>query len=77
MSKSVRVTELLVPSEAILGDSVQLICRYDLGNEELYVVKWYKDDLEFYRYEPKDQNQSVYFPQPGIDIDVSKNKIKF
>ncbi|GIX74105.1 hypothetical protein CDAR_174551 [Caerostris darwini] len=68
-SKSVRVTELKVPSTAIFGESVTLICSYDLGSEELYVVKWYKDDLEFYRYEPKDDNQSVYFPQPGIDID--------
>ncbi|GFR09964.1 uncharacterized protein TNCT_159381 [Trichonephila clavata] len=72
-SKSVRVTELKVPSTAIFGESVTLICSYDLGSEELYVVKWYKDDLEFYRYEPKDDNQSVYFPQPGIDIDLAKS----
>ncbi|KAF8767816.1 endothelial cell-selective adhesion molecule-like [Argiope bruennichi] len=72
-SKSVRVTELKVPSTAIFGESVTLMCSYDLGSEELYVVKWYKDDLEFYRYEPKDDNQSVYFPQPGIDIDLSKS----
>ncbi|GIY34445.1 uncharacterized protein CDAR_498521 [Caerostris darwini] len=72
-SKSVRVTELKVPSTAIFGESVTLICSYDLGSEELYVVKWYKDDLEFYRYEPKDDNQSVYFPQPGIDIDSFTN----
>ncbi|GIY47435.1 hypothetical protein CDAR_260241 [Caerostris darwini] len=70
-SKSVRVTELKVPSTAIFGESVTLICSYDLGSEELYVVKWYKDDLEFYRYEPKDDNQSVYFPQPGIDMDCT------
>ncbi|GFQ69280.1 uncharacterized protein TNCT_377041 [Trichonephila clavata] len=48
------------------------MCSYDLGSEELYVVKWYKDDIEFYRYEPKDDNQFVYFPQPGIDIDLSR-----
>ncbi|XP_042900457.1 endothelial cell-selective adhesion molecule-like isoform X2 [Parasteatoda tepidariorum] len=72
-SKSVRVTELKVPSTAILGESVTLVCNYDLGSEELYVVKWYKDDLEFYRFEPKDDNQSVYFSQPGIDIDLSKS----
>ncbi|GIY91105.1 uncharacterized protein CDAR_443801 [Caerostris darwini] len=72
-SKSVKVTELKVPATAVLGESVSLVCSYDLGNEELYVVKWYKDELEFYRYEPKDHNQSVYFPQPGIDIDLSKS----
>ncbi|GIY42582.1 uncharacterized protein CEXT_557591 [Caerostris extrusa] len=70
--KNVRVTELVVPSAAVVGESVTLTCSYDLGNEELYVVKWYKDDIEFYRYEPKDNNQFVYFPQPGIDIDLSR-----
>ncbi|XP_035217361.1 endothelial cell-selective adhesion molecule-like isoform X2 [Stegodyphus dumicola] len=72
-SGPVRVTDLRVPTTAILGDSVTLICIYDLGTEDLYVVKWYKDDLEFYRYEPKDDNQSVYFPQPGIDIDLARS----
>ncbi|XP_071033751.1 cell adhesion molecule 2-like [Parasteatoda tepidariorum] len=72
-SKSVQVTDLIVPSAAVLGDSVTLECSYDLGTEELYVVKWYKDDIEFYRYEPKDDNQSIYFPQPGIDIDLEKS----
>ncbi|XP_054716665.1 endothelial cell-selective adhesion molecule-like isoform X2 [Uloborus diversus] len=72
-AKIVRVTELRVPSTAIFGESVTLMCSYELGSEELYVVKWYKDDLEFYRFEPKDDNQSIYFPQPGIDIDLSKS----
>ncbi|XP_054724311.1 endothelial cell-selective adhesion molecule-like [Uloborus diversus] len=73
LSKRVRVTELRVPSTAVFGESVALLCSYELGSEELYVVKWYKDDLEFYRYEPKDDNQSVYFPQPGVNIDLSKS----
>ncbi|KAG8194095.1 hypothetical protein JTE90_003038 [Oedothorax gibbosus] len=71
--RSVRVTELVVPPSVVLGDSVRLACSYELGSEELYVVKWYKDDLEFYRYEPKDSNQAVYFPQPGIDMDLSRS----
>ncbi|CAL1292377.1 unnamed protein product, partial [Larinioides sclopetarius] len=32
-SKSVKVTELKVPSAAVLGESVSLVCSYDLGNE--------------------------------------------
>ncbi|GBN25292.1 hypothetical protein AVEN_185259-1 [Araneus ventricosus] len=71
-ARTVRVTDLVVPPAAVVGESVTLMCSYDLGNEELYVVKWYKDDIEFYRYEPKDDNQFIYFPQPGIDIDLSR-----
>lgn len=26
-----------------------LDCRFDMGEEELYAVKWYKDDQEFFR----------------------------
>nr|CAH7769113.1 unnamed protein product [Callosobruchus chinensis] len=27
-----------------------LDCQFDMGGEELYAVKWYKDDQEFFRY---------------------------
>lgn len=30
-------------------DDMELDCHFDMGNEELYAVKWYKDDHEFFR----------------------------
>ena len=38
----------------------------------LYSVKWYKDDLEFYRFVPNDRPKLQVFPQKGIHVDVSK-----
>ena len=39
-----------VPSFAIQGKEAVLTCDYDLENQDLYAVKWYKNGLEFYRY---------------------------
>lgn len=30
-------------------DDMNLDCHFDMGSEELYAVKWYKDDHEFFR----------------------------
>ena len=38
--------------EAVLvqvGDRVRLVCDYAEGRDQLYSVKWYKDNMEFYR----------------------------
>ncbi|GIY47489.1 hypothetical protein CEXT_81521 [Caerostris extrusa] len=31
------------PHPVVAGESVMLKCRYELGNETLYSVKWYKN----------------------------------
>ena len=38
-----------VPSYALRGKKAVLSCDYDLENQELYAVKWYKNGEEFYR----------------------------
>ena len=32
-----------------LGDPVRLECDFEEGRDQLYSVKWYKDNMEFYR----------------------------
>ena len=32
-----------------VGDRVRLVCNFSLGDDQLYSVKWYKDNMEFYR----------------------------
>lgn len=48
-----------------------LRCQYDLQNEPLYQVKWYRGGYEFYRYTPNDTPSTRVFPVGGITIDVS------
>ena len=32
-----------------VGDSLRMVCNFSLGTDQLYSVKWYKDNMEFYR----------------------------
>ncbi|GFR03204.1 uncharacterized protein TNCT_640921 [Trichonephila clavata] len=70
-TKAFRIVMLDVPSPTILGESVELTCSYELDNEQLYSVKWYKNDVEFYRYVPNDWPPGQFLPLPGIRVDVS------
>ncbi len=68
----VRLNRLLVPSHRFIGDSASLKCIFDLENEQLYSVKWYKDGHEFFRYIPGDKDQRItIFKLPGVKVNVS------
>jgi len=68
----VRMVEMVVPSQVMLGERAVLECRFDMEGEELYSVKWYKAGHEFYRYIPGDRDQRVTtFSLPGITVDKS------
>lgn len=62
---------LKVPKYTVRGQNIILECRYHLGIDTLYSVKWYKDGYEFYRYVPRDTPPAQVFQQPGVYIDVS------
>ena len=34
-----------------MGDTLVLKCNFVIGKDQLYSVKWYKDNMEFYRLE--------------------------
>lgn len=61
-----------IPKAASFGDTVTLQCRYDLEDEPLYTVKWYKGQREFFRYIPKELPSTQVFPLEGINVDVSQ-----
>lgn len=66
--RDVRVT---IPTAVKRGDNALLICNYDMEGDSLYSVKWYKGKREFYRYTPKDEQQSIKtFPVAGINVEV-------
>nr|CAI5855186.1 unnamed protein product [Callosobruchus analis] len=45
------------PSVADPRTDTTLDCQFDMGGEELYAVKWYKDDQEFFRICPWPQSR--------------------
>lgn len=45
-----------------------LTCNYDLDNDTLYSVKWYKGKHEFFRYTPKEIPAFKIFPCQGVNV---------
>jgi hypothetical protein len=67
------MVSLKVPPTTDIYDPVTLICEYDLQGGNLYSVKWYKDESEFFRYTPDYHPQCQSFPTPGISLNVSNH----
>ncbi|XP_068081498.1 uncharacterized protein [Anabrus simplex] len=70
VSRKLRLTEVRVPTLVDVRDAnATLECRFELGGTQgLYSVKWYKDDLEFFRYMPDNRPQHQSFPVPGVKL---------
>ncbi|XP_025018075.1 uncharacterized protein LOC107361825, partial [Tetranychus urticae] len=72
--ESIKLRRFGVPGAVANGSSVWLHCDYDLENDSLYSVKWYKNYEEFYGYLPSSNGiQHKVFPQRGINIDLLKS----
>lgn len=46
---ALHLTDISVPDVADFRDTITLSCTYNMGNHALNSVKWYKDDMEFFR----------------------------
>lgn len=67
------MVSLKVPAATDIFRPVTLTCEYDLQSGNLYSVKWYKDESEFFRYMPDYKPHCLAFARPGISLDVSKH----
>ncbi|XP_034181140.1 uncharacterized protein LOC117604786 [Osmia lignaria lignaria] len=75
--RSLQLVRLDVPSITDpRWDKVALRCEYDLGGEDLYSVKWYKDGAEFFRFMPGSKPAGRDFPVDGVYVDVNKSDSK-
>ena len=54
-----------LPTVVQKGDKVDLRCNFELSGENMYSLKWYRDNVEFYRY----------IPSGGLDIIVLSCKL--
>ncbi|XP_071448839.1 uncharacterized protein [Hetaerina americana] len=66
-----RDVRLTVPVAVRRGGRVKLSCDYDLEDAQLYSVKWYRGDQEFFRFVPREEPHTQVFPYPGVNVDVS------
>ena len=60
-----------------VGDMVELFCNFQLDMEQssLYSVKWYRDNVEFFRYIPSEDPHTTVFIIPG-DQSVNVNMFR-
>ncbi|KAG5671332.1 hypothetical protein PVAND_001535 [Polypedilum vanderplanki] len=70
ITRTLHITNIIVPPFVDVREVVVLSCSYNLGNQKLNSVKWYKNDKEFYRYSPMMPAQSQYmlFSVDGIHV---------
>ncbi|XP_070502821.1 uncharacterized protein [Chironomus tepperi] len=69
-TRTLHITNIVVPPFVDVRDVVMLSCSYNLGTQKLNSVKWYKNDKEFYRYSPlmPAQQQYMLFSVDGIHV---------
>ncbi|ALC39900.1 beat-Ib, partial [Drosophila busckii] len=72
LAVGLRNVNVRIPSAVKRGDNALLICNYDLENETLYAVKWYRGRREFYRYTPKENPAWKIFTKRN-EIDVERH----
>ena len=71
----VKVVKLEVPRFVNRSDDVKLECKYNMTIFSLYSLKWYRNDVEIFRYMPKDPDvpdkpQKIAM-EAGFNVDVS------
>ena len=69
-SLGIRLDSISVPPYEVVGDEVTLKCDFELEDDKLYSVTWYRDNDAFYQYVPSSRPRIVTFTQPGIQVDV-------
>ncbi|XP_077518533.1 basal cell adhesion molecule-like [Amblyomma americanum] len=72
-AQALRMIEVNVPSRPTRGSTVKLECLYDLENDPLYSVKWYKDQQEFFRFSPGDRPAKRVFKVKGLTVNLAES----
>ncbi|XP_065213523.1 cell adhesion molecule 2-like [Planococcus citri] len=75
-SRALRLIKVVVPEYIYVNKPASLECQYDLENDKLYTVQWYKDNDEFYRYVPKYVPPHISYRIDDIKVDISNSNDK-
>ncbi|CAH1369172.1 junctional adhesion molecule A-like [Tenebrio molitor] len=72
-SSSLKSVRIRVPEVVKSGETVTLSCEYDLEKVALYSYKWYWNEVEFYRFVPKESPPFRAFTMKYINVDISRS----
>lgn len=59
------------PDYVAVGDDIEITCQYDLEDDILYNLKWFKGTSEFFRYTPNEKPEIKIFNVKNVHVDVS------
>ncbi|CAG9857618.1 unnamed protein product [Phyllotreta striolata] len=68
---SLKNTRIIVPEAVRIDDDVTLTCQYDLESAQLYSIKWYRNDEEFYRFVPKEAPPAQQFNVQYVNVNLT------
>ncbi|XP_041674903.1 uncharacterized protein LOC108105196 isoform X2 [Drosophila eugracilis] len=68
LTEALRDVRVRVPHAVRRTEKAILKCFYDIEDDSLYSVKWYKGRREFYRYTPKETPPMKVFHFPGVKV---------
>ena len=60
-----------IPETIARGSDVTFNCSFNLQDETLYAIKWYRGTYEIFRYIPSEDPPVKTFPLEGFNISVS------
>ncbi|XP_073821856.1 uncharacterized protein [Musca autumnalis] len=66
---ALRDVRVKVPHAVRRGQRITMKCHYDIEDDTLYSVKWYKGRREFYSYTPNENPALKVFQIPGVRVD--------
>jgi len=74
--RGLHIVRVDVPGAVGAGTNNLLQCDYDLNGTSLYVLRWYKDDQEFFRFMPKESPAKRNFHVEGVHVNMSQSTSK-
>lgn len=74
-SKAVEIVELSVPRTPVIGEDVELTCRFRLRghNHRLYTVNWWRGKDQFFTYKTNSFTPKNAYNFRGIQVKVKRN----
>ncbi|KAG1660621.1 Cell adhesion molecule 3 [Nymphon striatum] len=73
--EALKILKFHVPPMVPENSDVKLNCIFELNGFQLYSVKWYKDQTEFYSFVPRENPPIQTFRTEGIKVDLTRSKI--
>lgn len=73
LTSSFKITKFEVPSSVPEGAMIEMRCEYEImiPYNKLYTLRWLKNNVEFYRYDPSMSPKHNFYRMHGLHVNVS------